>query len=506
MKFEEFLNESRYWTPERLQDEANKYKTRKEFKDGNIRAWSAANKHGLMNDIFDKHEKQGRILYPKGYWTPKRIQDEANKYKTRKEFSEKSSPAYDAACKQKLLDVVFDKHYKKGILKPQVPAGYWTPERIQDEANKYKTRGELEINKSGAYKKALKLGIMNDIFSGHTNGGYADKEEWKENSYAIYVYELPDHNRAYVGLTNNLKRRDKEHLFDIKEGLNSFCVENNIPLPKYKVLEENLNDQEARRQEEYWEKYYKDDGWLMLNIAKTGSLGGGSMKWTKKALQIKADKYKTRNEFATKDWPAYQAASRKGIIDDLFSKHDNLGRSYNKKENGYWTIKRLQEIVKKYKYKGEFSKNGPAYQAAREKGIVDDLFKNHENGGEKHQKWTPETLQKFANKYNVHVHLVAHPKKVDGKLNNDSVSGKGELTNLVDNVYTVERVEDERFDTVIEVTKNRWEGAIGTQLGLGFCKTSKRLYHISQGDNKRYGWERETDPDWLQKVMENEEE
>jgi hypothetical protein len=54
--------------------------------------------------------------------------------------------------------------------------------------------------------------MMDYLFRNHERLGYADVDEWKENSYVIYAYEIKEFNSAYVGLTNDIKRRDREHL------------------------------------------------------------------------------------------------------------------------------------------------------------------------------------------------------------------------------------------------------------------------------------------------------
>jgi hypothetical protein len=202
-----------------------------------------------------------------------------------------------------------------------------------------------------------------------------------------------------------MKRRDKDHIFDEKEKMSIFCKENDIPYPKYKILEENLTSVDAQRQEKYWESFYKNNGWLMFNIAKPGSLGSASKKWTKKALQEEVNKYRTRGEFQSKGKGAYGAALRKGLLDELFKNHLNLGRTDKQVIFGYWTEEKLQEEANKYKTRGEFQeKNASAYQAAVKKQIIGKLFNDHSNKGYDENKkqdgyWTKEKLQKEVLKY-----------------------------------------------------------------------------------------------------------
>lgn len=100
-------------------------------------------------------------------------------------------------------------------------------------------------------------------------------------------------------------------------------------------------------------------------------------------------------------------------------------------------------------------------------------------------------LATFANLYNVHVHLVAHPRKTREVNDSDEVSGSGNITNRAANVIAVNRSGKEAigFDTSIDVLKNRWEGKTGA-IGLCYDKASRRLYDAAAGPDREYGWER----------------
>ncbi len=132
--------------------------------------------------------------------------------------------------------------------------------------------------------------------------------------------------------------------------------------------------------------------------------------------------------------------------------------------------------------------------------IVDNLMTaKYESSNEKdyylRQIQFVRDLVNFANYYNVHIHLVAHPKKQKGEIENDDISGRAEITNLAHNVFAVERIDRENntgkvpdCDVMINVLKNRWEG-IRAKAGLNYCPVSRRLYMPSVGAMKPYGWE-----------------
>jgi len=346
LKTLEQLFEYTKWTKEKLQDEVNKYKTREELKKNNKTVYNSVWSKGLLDELFKNHPNHG-YSPRKRYWTKERLQDEVNKYNSINKLRKNNPNVYDLVWRYGLLDELFKNHPNKGYSTKQKRAGHWSKEKLQDEVNKYKTREDFYTNNRKAYGAAVRNKLVDELFKNHTNQGYVDKEEWKENSYVIYVYELEKYNKSYVGLTNNVKRRDKEHLFSEKERLIGFCRENDIPLPKYKTLEENLNSTEARKREKFWLNFYKEKGWEMFNIAKAGGLGGSNIKWTKNKLQKEAEKYETRVEFSKNNRNAYVSAYSQGLLDELFKNHINNGYT-DKKISGYWTKEKLQDEANKY--------------------------------------------------------------------------------------------------------------------------------------------------------------
>jgi twinkle protein len=96
-------------------------------------------------------------------------------------------------------------------------------------------------------------------------------------------------------------------------------------------------------------------------------------------------------------------------------------------------------------------------------------------------------LVEFANRFGVHVHLVAHPRKTSGELTNDDVSGTGDITNRAANVITLTRLKDEECGLILEITKNRSDGTLG-KIGLNYDKVSRRIYTPKTGNVVNYPW------------------
>ena len=101
-------------------------------------------------------------------------------------------------------------------------------------------------------------------------------------------------------------------------------------------------------------------------------------------------------------------------------------------------------------------------------------------------------LVEFAKKYEVHVHLVAHPRKTERIVDADEVGGSGDITNRADNVFSLDRLDEERaaekgYDAVLSVLKNR---SFGESAKIGLCFDSAcRRYHRPGEAAHHFGWE-----------------
>lgn len=128
--------------------------------------------------------------------------------------------------------------------------------------------------------------------------------------------------------------------------------------------------------------------------------------------------------------------------------------------------------------------------------LVDNLmtarFKRSDRDFYRAQSEFVAELASFAHDNNVHVHLVAHPRKTERIDDSDEVAGIGDVTNLADNVYALERDRDadRKQDCVLTILKNRFFGERDRNIGLNFEPKSKRFYKSGSGNPvKKYGWE-----------------
>jgi hypothetical protein len=103
-------------------------------------------------------------------------------------------------------------------------------------------------------------------------------------------------------------------------------------------------------------------------------------KWSESLLREAASNYSTRSEFALRNKPAYEAARLKGLLDDLYG-HVLI----------QWDAAKVTDEAKKYNSRTEFAKgSGSAYNAARRMGLLPSLFDS------KLECWTPERIEQVA--------------------------------------------------------------------------------------------------------------
>jgi hypothetical protein len=131
------------WKREACFEEAKKYASRSEFKEGNGSAYSAASKRGWLKDYTWFEE----LKIPESYWTYERCYEEAKKCVTLKEFYRGHNHAYKAAKKKG-----WTKDYTWFIApSPQVK---WTYEACLEKAKTCKSKVEFETKYSGAMNVA----------------------------------------------------------------------------------------------------------------------------------------------------------------------------------------------------------------------------------------------------------------------------------------------------------------------------------------------------------------
>lgn len=142
--------------------------------------------------------------------------------------------------------------------------------------------------------------------------------------------------------------------------------------------------------------------------------------------------------------------------------------------------------------------------------VLDNLFSLNIDllDGDRNNKQKELILQikDFAKKNQVHIILVAHPRKTISFLRKNDISGTSDLTNAVDNCFIIHRVNQDffragadffgqkeiqrfsEFGNVLEVCKNRMYGVVDCLVGMHYEIESRRFKNTFD-ECVRYGWE-----------------
>lgn len=134
-----------------------------------------------------------------------------------------------------------------------------------------------------------------------------------------------------------------------------------------------------------------------------------------------------------------------------------------------------------------------------------DLFDGDKNTK---QKELIMRIKDFAMNKQVHIILVAHPRKVMTFLRKNDISGTSDITNAVDNVLIMHRTNEDfihavtefydaakanalrQYGNILSVEKNRLYGVVDFMCGFHYDVISRRFKN-TQDENLRYGWEAE---------------
>jgi hypothetical protein len=246
----------------------------------------------------------------------------------------------------------------KNIRKPN---GYWTFDKVKEEAVKYNNSKEFKLNSYSAYSTAVSKKWLKDITSHFILLG---------NSYSRFVYAIEfSDNHSYIGLTYDVEKRKKEHL---RDGRVFNHVEKTGIYPIFiQLTEVPVTKEQSKELEQFYLDEYISKGWNILNSKKAGALGGNNVKWTFEKLKEEALKYTTKKEFRDSNSSAYSTAKKQKILGIICSHMIFKER----KPAGYWSYSTCKEESAKYSTRTEYAKKSVgSYEVARKNRWLDEFY------------------------------------------------------------------------------------------------------------------------------------
>lgn len=280
----------KYWNNlEVCRKDASRFNGRKEWAKNSNRAYQIARLNGWL-EICCAHMKEK--IKPASYYTKQKCYELALLCRSKSEFARRFPAAYAKSLKNNWI-----KQFSKHMKELKKPAGYFTKKRCHLKALKCKTKIEFRKRYPKEHHAAQKYGWMEEISSHMERLGHKYKR-------ALYAFEFEDKS-VYVGLTYDYEERYNNHKKYSKWYKNK--KKNKIA---YEFIKFNrfYSSEIVGQKEKELEQKYKKDGWSILNIAKTGSLGNSIQKLTKEEWRSDAKKYGHRFEWQKKSPRAYKAA------------------------------------------------------------------------------------------------------------------------------------------------------------------------------------------------------
>lgn len=262
---------------------------------------------------------------------------------------------------------IFREREKKWKKIKNKPEGY-TKEEIFDEASKYRTKKEFRKGSYNYWCAAQKAGLL-DVLPLER-----DLNPYKDRLYSVYAYLFKETHSVYVGITDSMQRRNREHRNEHKSDIENSAVfkharDNGLPIPDPVILEEGLDPMSALDKEDAWKEKYKEEGWNILNVAKTGKSSGsiGGLRHLSKNIVIEgAKKYETLREFRKAKSSWYNYASSHGFLNEL----DFLKRANHKP----YTYEECYHAAAQYDTLKDFcTKAQWAYTKSISKGWINDF-------------------------------------------------------------------------------------------------------------------------------------
>jgi predicted GIY-YIG superfamily endonuclease len=281
-------------------------------------------------------------------WTFETCKEEALKFSSRLEFQKKSSSAWGKCRRNNWLDDVCTH-----MTELRKPKGYWTLERCKKESLKYTSRLEFKNNSSSVWGICRNNNWLDDVCNHMKLIGNKYKR-------CIYSYEFYD-NSVYVGLTNNLDKRNSEHINNKNSLINKKILQNiNY---NFKQLTEYINVEDATNMEKYYVDYYQKNNFDILNKKKAGGLGGNFLKWSDDDSKKEAIKYESRKEFKINSPRAYEICRKNKWLDDV------CGHMVK------WTFEKCHQLSLECGSRNEFkNKYITAYRNSNKNGWMDCYY------------------------------------------------------------------------------------------------------------------------------------
>jgi hypothetical protein len=225
--------------------------------------------------------------------------------------------------------------------------GYWTLDVCKKIALKYDNKRDFRLYDNNAYSASKCHNYLNNICSHMKSLNNAHYR-------CIYAYEFSQTNSVYVGLTYSMELRQVKRRNKSCDTVTMYINQTGYS-SEYKQLTDYVEVERAIKLEEEYVNKYKNDGWNILNRAKTGSIGWTGRKHRYDDLDYVKSiicEYKSVGDLIKRNEALYLKIRDNGWKDILYPML-NYKKRY---PSSFWNKENLIEFAKKFKCTKDFKK------------------------------------------------------------------------------------------------------------------------------------------------------
>jgi len=155
---------SGHWTKEAVSQSAKGFKTQAAWKKEHGGAWRKAVHMGWMQEVCAHMDFMDESkIKPQGYWTKARVLESAKKYGTQAEWNKAETSAVGVANKKGWINEATA--HMSPSRPNRMPNGYWTKERVIEDAKKFSSKTEWQKGSIAAVSKAYRMGWMDEAIA-----------------------------------------------------------------------------------------------------------------------------------------------------------------------------------------------------------------------------------------------------------------------------------------------------------------------------------------------------
>ena len=364
-----------------------------------------------------------RSKLPNGYWNNlEHCKAEAIKFATRAEWQKGSPLSYRWATKNKWIE-----ECASHMASNRMPDGYWTLERCQEEARKYNTKVQWRMEYRVSFSKANKQKWLNQCCEHMDTGGmwfgpasileallshdvrYEMEHRFKDSleiSRRPYDFYLPEFNLVieFHGEQHLIgwgrKNEDAQSIQARDLFKKTWAKDHGIHYLEIKQWEISskveIIDKVIKELKKISKKENLSISLIGRDLTKSELLKvKNRLKWTKETCISEAKKYSTIKEWQLGSAGSYQAAFKKGWLNECSG---HMNRLLHKKN--HWTLAACIADALKYKTKYEWQQaTRSGYSIAAKNKWIEKCTAHMEPDGRKtvgQRLWTKEKCMELA--------------------------------------------------------------------------------------------------------------